>query len=151
MEDVAAAQGPSRQCRDASEIDDEHIASNALRVPSAYASVEQMFTWPIFDDSDAAQKVANTIIASQSVDADESKQVRHPAIEKASIQHLSSSQSPVQLVERFISSVHSKIPFLDPAELRRAAARGEELGPAWDCTSCLVVSLQGLRIVTLPL
>lgn len=136
---------PTPQSRDTSAEEPEDIAQESLRVPSAYASVEQMFTWPIFDDSAAAQKVANTIIASQSLDTktDAAKSsARHPATSIANQQHVSASHNLGDLVERFISSVHSRIPFLDSAELRRAAARGTELGPAWDCTPCLVVSHQ---------
>lgn len=123
--------------------DDEHIAIDSLRVPSAYSSVEQVLIWPIFSDEAAAQRIANNIFATQSSDlkdADaEEYQARHLAF-NTNFHHMSTSQNMTQLVERFMSSVHSKIPFLDPSLLRRSAKRAEELGTAWDCSSCLVVS-----------
>ncbi|KAM0720454.1 hypothetical protein Q7P37_004590 [Cladosporium fusiforme] len=133
--------------------DDDNIAIDSMRVPSAYSSVEQIFTWPIFNKDTAAQRVANTIFATQSSDSKEDDNGNSPPRHLAfntNFQHMTTSQNITQLVERFMSSVHSKIPFLDPSHLRRSAIRAEELGPAWDSSSCLVLLACALGSITTP-
>jgi len=113
----------------------------------AYSGAEHLLEWPVFAEHASAQRAVSAIFSTNAPDETcidiitEDHLPHQPVPHGSAGQQLPVVQNVLPLVNRYLLNVHHKHPFLDVAHIRTCAALVDEMGPAWDPPSCLVVSL----------
>lgn len=120
--------------------------SSGLKIPSSRTNPDLILAWPVFQGQFACECLQEAIFESEKYgpdighDDDRTGSTGQRSGNRAVTFGLQESQI-VNLVDRFLSLVHTKNPILDDDSLRRQAETIAEDGLSWDGPSCLVVSV----------
>lgn len=114
---------------------DRDLDMDYLHIPTSQTTADQVLEWPVF----AGRYPVNCLVGNLSLVSQEPSNVQ--ALSSAGVIGLGVADEDIEdLVERFLTYVHTKNPILDPKSIRRSARRVAEDGLKWDAESCLIVS-----------
>ncbi|CAD6442645.1 5e7ae012-43b4-4d56-8d92-b6af33ec6736 [Sclerotinia trifoliorum] len=130
-----------------SEKDHELQLDENMLTPSARTSPDAVLDWPVFESHYPTGFITRYLFDQNFVDDSRPEESEHDDFQPSA---LINEEAVPQLVEIFLTRVHTKSPILDPKTAREFGFKIALEGLRWDASSCLVLIMCALGCVSQP-
>ena len=135
---IDAAENASRQRQNGADSSVHQYLSESLEVPTAFATVDHVLSWPIFGNKRPKDFLSHEVLIKDQAGIHSHTNSTNEQSNGRWNQTINETEIP-RLVERFLEFVHIKNPILDAIQLRQDARRIAEDGIDWEPSTCIVV------------
>ncbi|APA13147.1 hypothetical protein sscle_10g079170 [Sclerotinia sclerotiorum 1980 UF-70] len=131
-----------------SERDHELQLDENMLTPSARTSPDAVLDWPVFESQYPTGFITRHLFDQNFFDDSRPEESEHDVSQPSAFIN---EEAVPQLVEIFLTRVHTKSPILDPKTAREFGFKIALEGLQWDASSCLVLIMCALGCVSQPL